>query len=145
MYTYSKRLTAQLLLFSFLLESCYNPNIGMGKKALPTPKDPAYKQRQYAEKPYDKHREQPTSHIFTTADNHPITFTYLNGKWQAAVKEYANDSSQRRQLPVVFEPGLALEGLVNSNPTEQKQLLHICPDKDNIDHKSYVYVEKTSI
>ena len=144
MHSYGKRLTAQLLLFSFLLESCYNPNIDMGKKALPTPKDPAYKQRQYAEEPYSKHREQPTSHTCTTADNHPVKFTYHNGQWQAAVKEYANDSSQHRQLPVVFEPGLTLEDLVNSNLPEQKQLLHIGPDKDNIDHTSYVYVGKTS-
>ena len=86
MYTYSKRLTAQLLLFSFLLESCYNPHIGMRKKALPAPAEPAYKQRQYAEEAYDK---------------------------------------------------------VNSNPTEQKQLLHICPDEDNSDHIGYVYVDRT--
>ena len=85
MYTYSKRLTAQLLLFSFLLESCYNPHIGMGKKALPAPADPAYKQRQYAEEAYDK---------------------------------------------------------VNSNPTEQKQLL-LCPDEDNSEQPGYVYVGKT--
>ena len=41
---------------------------------------------------------------------------------------------------MVFEPGLTLKDLVDSNPTEQKQLLHICPDKDNMDHISYVYV-----
>ena len=140
MYTYSKRLTAQLLLFSFLLESCYNPHIGMGKKEIPQAQEASGGNTYHEEEPYDKHREQLTSHVFTTADNHPITFTFHNGHWQAEVKEYANDSSQHRQLPVVFEPGLALEDLVYSNLPEQKQLLHICPDKDHIDHTSYVYV-----
>ena len=37
MHDASKKRTAQLLLFSLLLESCYNPNIGTGKKALPAP------------------------------------------------------------------------------------------------------------
>ena len=141
MYTYSKRLTAQLLLFSFLLESCYNPHIGMGKKAIPQVQEASGGNTYHAGKPYDKHREQLTSHIFTTADNHPVKFTYHNGQWQAAVKECASKGSwQHRQLPVVFGPGLAFEDLVDSNPTEQKKLLHICPDKDNIDHTSYVYV-----
>ena len=142
MYTYSKKLTARLLLFSFLLESCYNPNphIGMGKKSIPPVQEASEGNTYHAGKPYEKHREQPTSHIFTTADNHPVKFTYHSGQWQAAVKEHANDSSQHRQLPVVFEPGFTLEDLVDSNPTEQKKLLHICPDKDNIDHTSYVYV-----
>ena len=143
MYTYSKRLTAQLLLFSFLLESCYNPHIGMGKKSTPQAQEASGGNTYHEGKPYDKYREQPTSHIFTTADNHPVKFTYHSGQWQAAVKEYANDSSQHRQLPVVFKPGLTLEDLVNSNLPEQKQLLHIGPDKDNIDHTSYVYVGKT--
>ena len=68
----------------------------------------------------------------TTADNHPVKFTYHNGQWQAEVKEYAAKGSwQHRQLPVVFEPGFTLEDLVDSNPTEQKKLLHICPDEDN--------------
>ena len=142
MYTYSKRLTAQLLLFSFLLESCYNPHIGMGKKSMPQAQEASEGNTYHTGKPYSKHREQPTSHIFTTADNHLITFTFHSGQWQAAVKEYANDSSQHRQLPVVFERGFTLKDLVNSKPTEQKKLLHIYPDKDNIDHKSYVYVGK---
>ena len=43
-----KKITASLLLFSHMLTSCYNPNIGIGKQALPTP-EPADKQRQYAE------------------------------------------------------------------------------------------------
>ena len=144
MYTYSKKLTAQLLLFSFLLESCYNPHIGMGKKSIPPAQEASEGNTYHAGKPYEKHREQPTSHIFTTADNHPVKFTYHNGQWQAAVKEYGtNGSWQHRQLPVVFESGFTLEDLVDGNPTEQKQLLHICPDKDNIDHTSYVYVGKT--
>ena len=135
-----KKITAQLLLFSFLLESCYNPNIGIGKQALPAP-DPAYKQGQYAGEPDDKYRQQRTSHILTTADNHPVRFTYQNGQWQAAIKEYASNGFwEHRQLPVVFEPGFTLEDLVDSNPTEQKQLLHICPDEDNTDQLGYVYV-----
>ena len=56
---------------------------------------------------------------------------YLNGLWQAEVKEYASNGSwQCRQLPVVFEVGLTLEHFVNSTPTEQKQLLHICPNEE---------------
>ena len=135
-----KKITAQLLLFSFILESCYNPNIGIGKQALPTP-DPADKQGQYAGEPHDKYPPKPTSHTLTTADKHPITFTYHNGQWQAAIKEHAaNGSSQRRQLPVVFEPGLTLEDVVDSNPTEQKQLLHLCPSQEEPDQPGYVYV-----
>ena len=141
MHNYSKKLTAQLLLFSLLLESCYNPNIGMGKKAIPQAQEASGGNTYHEEEPYDKYREKLTSHTFTTADNHPVRFTFHNGQWQAEVKEYAaNDSWQHRQLPVIFGPGLTLEDLVNSNPTEQKQLLHICPDEDNTDQPGYVYV-----
>ena len=136
-----KKITASLLLFSHMLTSCYNPNLGMGKQALPTPAGPADKQRQYAGEPHDKYPPKPTSHTFTTADKHPITFTYHNGQWQAAIKEYAsNDSWQHGQLPVVFEPGLALEDVVDSNPTEQKQLLHLCPSEEDPEQPGYVYV-----
>ena len=62
MYNPYKKLTARLLLFSLLLESCYNPNIGMGKKALPAPEDPAYKQRQYEEEPYICPNQDNTDH-----------------------------------------------------------------------------------
>ena len=136
-----KKITAQLLLFSFLLESCYNPNIGIGKRALPTPADPADKQGQYAGESHDKYPPKPPSHTWTTADKHPVRFTYHSGQWQAAIKEYAaNGSSQHRQLPVVFEPGLTLEDVVNSNPTQQKQLLHLCPSQEDPDQPGYVYV-----
>ena len=137
MHNPDKKIIASLLLFSHMLTSCYNPNIGIGKQALPAPADPAYKQRQY-EEPHDKYPQKPTNLIFTTADNHPVRFTYHNGQWQAAIKECASSGSwQRRQVPVVFELGLTLEDLVDSNPTEQKQMLHICPD--------YVYIGRTPI
>ena len=146
MYNYSKKLTARLLLFSFLLESCYNPNMGMGKQALPTPAEPAYKQRQYAGEPYSKYPPKPTSHTFTTADNHPVRFTFHNEQWLAEVEEYAAHGSwQRRQLPVVFEPGLTLEDVVDSNPTEQKLLLHLCPSEEDLEKASYVYVGRAPI
>ena len=113
----------------------------MGKKSIPQVQEASGGNTYHAGKPYSKHREQPTSHIFTTADNHSVRFTYHNEQWQAEVEEYEpNGSWQHRQLPVVFEPGLTLKDLVNSNLPEQKQLLHICPDKDNIDYTSYVYV-----
>ena len=116
----------------------------MGKKSIPQAQEASEGNTYHAGKPYSKHREQPTTHTCTTADNHSITFTYHNGKWQAAVKEYGtNGSWERRQLPVVFESGLALEDLVGSNPTEQKQLLHICPDEDNSEHPDYVYVGRS--
>ena len=146
MCNYSKKLTARLLLFSFLLESCYNPNMGMGKQALPTPAEPAYKQRQYAGEPYSKYPPKPTSHTFTTADNHPVRFTFHNEQWLAEVEEYAAHGSwQRRQLPVVFEPGLTLEDVVDSNPTEQKLLLHLCPSEEDLEKASYVYVGRAPI
>ena len=135
-----KKITAQLLLFSFLLESCYNPNIGIGKKALPTP-DPADKQGQYAGEPHDKYPPKPTSHTLTTADKHAIRFTYHNGQWLAEVEEHAAHGSwQRRQVPVVSEPGLTLQDVVDSNPTEQRQLLHLCPSQEEPDQPGYVYV-----
>ena len=140
MHSYSKRLTAQLLLFSFLLESCYNPNISIGKRSIPQAQEASGGNTYHAEEPYSKHREQPTTHTCTTADNNSVRFTYHNGQWQAEVKECANDSCQHRQLPVVFGPGLTLRDLVDSNPTEQKQLLHICPDEDNSEQIGYVYV-----
>ena len=62
MYTYSKKLTVQLLLFSLLLESCYNPNIGIGKKFIPQAQEASVGNTYPAGEPYDKYREQPTSH-----------------------------------------------------------------------------------
>ena len=129
-----KKITASLLLFSHMLTSCYNPKIGMGKKSIPQAQEAAAGNTYHAEEPYDKYRDEPTSHTLTTADNQPIAFTYLNGQWQAEVEEYAtNDSCQGRQLPVVFERGFTLQDLVDSNPAEQKQVIHLCPSEEEPD------------
>ena len=124
-----------------MLTSCYNPNIGIGKQALPTPAGPADKQRQYAEEPHDKYPPKPISHTLTTADKHPITFTFHNGQWQAEIKEYASNGFwQHRQLPVFFERGLTLQDVVDSNPAEQKQVIHLCASEEEPDQPGYVYV-----
>ena len=65
MHDASKKLTAQLLLCSLLLESCYNPNLGTGKKALPAPAAPTYQQEL---------QDKPPSPCLTTPHKHPIKF-----------------------------------------------------------------------
>ena len=116
------------------------------KKVVPAPEDCACKQCSHVEESYNAAPKQPTSPIFTTADNHLIRFTYHNDVWQAEVEAYSsNDSSQCKQLPVVFEPDFTLEHLVNSNPTEQKHLLHICPSQEEPEQPGYVYVGRAPI
>ena len=141
MYSPYKRLTAQLLLFSFLLESCYNPNIGVSKKTLPTPKGATYQQHQYKENTCSKNLEPPTSPACTTADGQTMTFTQHNEAWQAEVCM----PNGRRQLPVTFEPGYTIEDLIDKGPQEQQQLIHLCTNRDNIKQIDYVYVGKTEI
>ena len=92
MHDASKKRTAQLLLFSLLLESCYNPNIGTGKKALPAPAAPTYQQHQYEQKPHDK----PPGLTWTPPDHHPIQPT---DHPQAVARSQAQPRATSQPLP----------------------------------------------
>ena len=95
MNNYSKKRTAQLLLCSLLLESCYNPNIGTGKKTLPAPAAPTYQQGQYEQKPHDK----PPGLTLTTPDKHPIQFPDHPRQPQAVVRSQDHAPATTQPLP----------------------------------------------
>lgn len=112
MHSYSKKLTARFLLFIFLLESCYNPNIDIGRKELPASKDPANKQSQYEEGPYDKYPPSANKSHFYDSRQEPHNATSPNEQGQGEAKEYSTQSKQKGISPQQAQEQQVRQGLL---------------------------------
>lgn len=147
MYNCYKQGTAWLLFFSTLLASCRTPYpdiIHTPEPMLQVVADTSITHNPSHES-FEQASELLPSLTLRAANGQHVRFHYHSkaSMWVAQVEDdRLEETKQARELPILFERGLNLPYLWQTQPMGQKKLLHIIPSDQQPNEPGYIYIGK---